>query len=364
MESDNAEAEDLLTITRDVALALAAAHDLRAGTRQLAALCLQMRCVDGVGVYLVDHEAAEVRLLAHAGLSEAFVARATHYGFDTPQAEIVLGGRPTYARYPEVLSASDAAKTAHELSGLGVVPIQHGARVVGCLNVGTRGAEGFPPPTRVAVETMAAQIGAAMARLVAEEQRALLRRELDHRVRNNLTLVQALAEQAFAQTDCIERYRTTFLGRIGAMARLHDTLAGGGWDHLEVGRMLARALSPVEGPQLTLEGPRVCLAPEAATPVGLVFHELGCNALVHGALSVREGRVHLRWSLTESELCIDWREGGGPPVPPEPEPGGGTEIARALVEHQLGGRLELAFDPAGLRARVQLPASLIEPCET
>ncbi len=299
--------------------------------------------------------------MSHGGASDPFVAAVARYPFGTQQTELILQGVPIYASYPDIVEDDDPVVAQEGFQGIAVVPVSKDRRVVGSLNLATCSAQVFPESTRVTVESIAAQVGGAMARLVAERQRGLLTRELDHRVRNNLAIVQSLASRIFDHTDTVEGFRTAFLGRIEAMANVHELLAESSWGGLGVRTAVARALAPILGDQVSLEGPDERLRPEPATSLGLVLHELGANAVQHGALSCRDGQVELTWHADGSELTMCWQECGGPAVDPPSHRRGGTTIIRAIVESKLGGELELDFDEGGVCCRMRLPEILELP---
>src|SRR5690606_3187408 len=121
--------------------------------------------------------------------------------------------------------------------------------------------------------------------------------------------------------------------------------------------------APTECP--AIDGPLVTLTPGAALTVHMTLHELATNAAKHGALSVPGGSVHVRWRLRDGDngrsLHIEWLERGGPPVSTPATAGFGTRVLNQLIEYELGGRCALAFEPAGLRCDIDIPATAV--CE-
>jgi two-component sensor histidine kinase len=131
----------------------------------------------------------------------------------------------------------------------------------------------------------------------SEERQMLLAREVDHRAKNALAVVQAIV--GLTRDRDPEAFRTAVIGRIAAMARAHNLLAREGWDRAEMAELVAAELAPhraESGPdRITLEGPNLALAAGAAQPLAMALHELATNAAKYGALSVPEGRLAVCW---------------------------------------------------------------------
>jgi PAS domain S-box-containing protein len=199
----------------------------------------------------------------------------------------------------------------------------------------------------------------------AEDARALLAREVDHRAKNVLAVVQA-ALRLTPKHDAAS-YARAVEGRVSALARAHTLLADAQWSGADL-RTLAKAelkaflptpgREPATAPSAGLAGPPVVLSPGATQPVSVVLHELATNAVKHGALSAEGGRVELGWSIDEAAglLRITWVERGGPPVPGPPERGGfGSRFIEATVTDQLGGAVRRSWEAAGLRCDIEVP---------
>jgi two-component sensor histidine kinase len=224
---------------------------------------------------------------------------------------------------------------------------------------------------------------AGFARLVGDEGgdeglRRLLLAELNHRVRNALAAVQAVAAGTARGAADAGGFWEAFAGRLRAMARAHDVVAGRGWtEGADLRALLEAELAPylhtaeAAGPRAELEGPPVRLGPAAALAFALALHELATNAARHGALSVASGRVRVRWALltapipgssSSPRLRLDWMEEGGPaPAPPPRRRGFGTRLFASALPAQLGGSISLHFEPSGLHAIVE--ATLTKPDE-
>jgi PAS domain S-box-containing protein len=202
------------------------------------------------------------------------------------------------------------------------------------------------------------------ARKRAEEQQALLLRELAHRVKNTLAVVQSIAAQTrrFAAPD---QFVDTLTGRLAALGVAHDLLTRSDWEGAALREVVRLTFAPYEGlsaeQRWTIEGPAIWLAPNEAVTLSLVFHELATNAAKFGALSNACGRIEVRWDLdretTPAQVAILWRESGGPTVSPPAAAGFGSKLLARAVSHELGGKTEVDFAAAGVACRLRLPIS-------
>ncbi|SDD90308.1 PAS domain S-box-containing protein [Belnapia rosea] len=201
-------------------------------------------------------------------------------------------------------------------------------------------------------------------RRAAEERQTLLTRELDHRAKNVLAVVQA-ALRLTPRTSA-EEYAEAVEGRVAALARAHALLAGARWSGAGLRELVAAEISVFLGASVTdrvvIEGPPVTLSPPAVQAVSMALHELATNATKHGALSRPGGCLHLSWSLTERPgwLLLRWTERGGPRLAGPPvRRGFGSRVLRATVQDQLGGQLEQAWLPEGLECTIAVPMARI-----
>jgi PAS domain S-box-containing protein len=190
----------------------------------------------------------------------------------------------------------------------------------------------------------------------AKAQRDLLTGELKHRVKNILAVVQGIAHQTLKAADSLEEARKAFDGRIGALARAHDALAGGEHDVAPV-RALAEELMAAHGMDLSrarVEGQDVLLPSRHALSFTLATHELFTNALKYGAFSRDRGMVALEWTVRDATLEVVWAESGGPHVEPPKKRGfGSILIERTLSD--VGGKVEKEYRSEGLICRMSIP---------
>jgi two-component sensor histidine kinase len=194
----------------------------------------------------------------------------------------------------------------------------------------------------------------------AEQQRELVLRELEHRVKNILATVQAVARQTFRGTELDEAARA-FNGRLTAMSKMHDLLVGESWQAALISDLVAAAVGPFETPQtprFTLTGPHFELDPKAAMALSMGLHELCTNATKYGALKAPAGRVEIRWNLSgppAEEFMLTWEEAGGPPVDPPARKGFGSSMIEQVMATQLGGTVKVAYRTDGLRCEIRAP---------
>jgi PAS domain S-box-containing protein len=189
----------------------------------------------------------------------------------------------------------------------------------------------------------------------AEQRQDMLAREVDHRARNALAVVQSIARLTRAAT--VDGYVTAVEGRIKALARAHALLSESRWHGADLGALVREELAPYHGAEadrVKISGRSVSLLPQVAQGLAIALHELATNAAKHGALSSPDGVVSVAWQAGPQALMLEWAESGGPPVKP-PAPSFGLKVIRASVEGQLGGRAVFDWSPRGLRCSLWVP---------
>jgi two-component sensor histidine kinase/DNA-binding response OmpR family regulator len=190
-------------------------------------------------------------------------------------------------------------------------------------------------------------------RKVAEDRHALLAREVDHRAKNALALVQSVLR--LTRADTIEQYREAVDGRIAALSHAHTLLSESRWQGAELRTLVTDELAPYRRDGITMEGAAILLRPATAQSLALVLHELATNSAKYGSLSVKEGTLAIRWSQTTNGLQLSWVECGGPKVESPKKQGFGAKVIRATVEGQLGGAVTFHWESAGLRCDFTIP---------
>jgi PAS domain S-box-containing protein len=195
-------------------------------------------------------------------------------------------------------------------------------------------------------------------RRATEKQMRLVMRELTHRSKNLLAVVQAMARKTASKSDDIEDFVERFSARLRALAAAHDLLVSQSWSGADIGELARAALAPtvdLGGGQVRMTGPALMVTPDTAQNLGLAFHELATNAAKYGALSVDTGRVEVDWERVNGQVHIRWRERGGPPVEPPDRRGFGRVLLERLVGTTLNGSVELDFRPGGLVGEIVFP---------
>ena len=193
-------------------------------------------------------------------------------------------------------------------------------------------------------------------RKMAEERQALLAREVDHRAKNALALVQAIVRMTKANS--IEAYVTAVEGRIKALSRVHTVLSQSRWEGADLAGLVAEELAPYrtsDQDQVQASGPGIVLLPAAAQTLALVLHELVTNAAKYGALSSQTGKVRLAWTSDGRSIEFNWTETGGPETSKPTTLGFGTRIVLASIERQLGGQVTFDWVPQGLKCTFSIP---------
>jgi PAS domain S-box-containing protein len=218
----------------------------------------------------------------------------------------------------------------------------------------------FPSPLRDA----SGQVVGAMNMLVditerkrAEERIALLAREMDHRSKNLLALVQATVH--LTQGDTPGALKTAIEGRLQALANAHALLAQSRWAGADLRSLVAEELSPYcqEGElRARINGPDLALEPETAQSIAIAMHELTTNAVKYGALSAPAGQVQVEWSCSaEGHVALHWEETGGPSVKPPARQGFGTRVIERMIRSQLKGEVHFDWRREGLVCEIAVP---------
>lgn len=194
---------------------------------------------------------------------------------------------------------------------------------------------------------------------VADERHILFARELNHRVKNALATVYAIAMQTLRYTDSLDMFRESFSSRLLALSRAHDLLVRCQWQETPLKIILAEALSSFGSGRLDVDGDEADFGPRATLTLAMTFHELVTNATRFGALSNAEGKIVIRWKVSRDEdgermVTLTWHESGGPAVDAPSATGFGSR----LINHNLmalGGSFDADFARGGLRCEMAFP---------
>lgn len=191
----------------------------------------------------------------------------------------------------------------------------------------------------------------------AERLQRVIGEEFDHRVRNIIAKISAMARATARETDSLPDFLSAFEPRVAAMGRAHDLLVRGGWEQLGLADLVASELAPWAGcKRISVAGENMPLSSRTAQALGLALHELATNAAKYGALSAPEGRLTIGWhrDADSGPLTLQWTERGITPVPSTRRGFGSTLIDRILPA-ETGGRVHRAITADGLDCRVVIP---------
>jgi PAS domain S-box-containing protein len=197
-----------------------------------------------------------------------------------------------------------------------------------------------------------------------EEHINFVMRELSHRAKNLLAVIQAIARQTGRQSTSITDFEQRFAARLQSLAHSHDILLKREWRGATLDELVTSQLEPFAdaGSRVTAKGPELLLPPRTVEQIGIAMHELATNAVKHGALSVPAGSVSVSWAIEADDagvqrLRIEWQERGGPTVTPPTKEGFGHAVLKRLVPTTLEGTATLHYPPGGIVWTVTVPAA-------
>ncbi|ODR98908.1 hypothetical protein AUC68_06975 [Methyloceanibacter methanicus] len=205
-------------------------------------------------------------------------------------------------------------------------------------------------------------------RQASEQQLRLLLRELTHRSKNLLAVIQAIARQTARQTATVDEFLDRFGARLHAIGLSHDLLVADDWHGASLRMLVEQQLeghmdgqTDGSAARVEIEGEDVVLKPEAVHNLGMALHELTANAEKYGSLSRPAGAVHVGWQVCEDEktLTLTWEERGGPEVQVPSRSGFGRAMIEDIVGKALSGKVALSFPVEGVRCEIVIPSSLI-----
>ena len=266
--------------------------------------------------------------------------------------------RETRFRIPEVMRE-------HGVRSMVNVPIVGAERPFGVLEVDAPVQRDFSDDDIAFLLSCANLLAAAVDRhrahnaleAVSREQKVLIQ-ELQHRVKNMLGLVQAIAQQTTADGNEARAFREGVVGRLQALARAESLVFEDHAQELDMRRLVERSVEPFRrGGTVAVEGESLFLPARSGRIMALVLHELATNATKHGALSGAGGEVRISWTVERAshgkQVSFRWSESGGPAVVPPQRSGFGTRLLTALAGYELDGEARLEHPPAGLDYRLE-----------
>ena len=199
-------------------------------------------------------------------------------------------------------------------------------------------------------------------RAASEQQLRLLLRELTHRSKNLLAVIQAIARQTARRTATVDEFLDNFGARLHAIGMSHDLLVADDWHGASLRMLVEQQLEAhIDGSdrRIAIEGEDVVLKPEAVHNLGLALHELAANAEKYGSLSDPNGTISVHWDVCEDEqaLTLIWEERGGPDVQEPSRSGFGRAMLESVVGKALAGEVALSFPIEGVRCEIVIPAA-------
>ncbi|MCU1500418.1 MAG: sensor histidine kinase [Acidimicrobiales bacterium] len=196
-------------------------------------------------------------------------------------------------------------------------------------------------------------------RVLGDRQQRLLLDELNHRVKNTLSTVQAIAAQTLRTNSDPASFQKHFEARLRALSETHNLLTATSWISADLHEIIRLEFRPFGPERYRLAGPTVALSPSRALALGLLFHELATNAAKYGALAGGSGKAEVVWCVRNlsdgTRLEIDWTEHDGPKVIPPIRRGFGSRLIERSLQGQLGGDATLDYAPDGVRCHLRLP---------
>ncbi len=213
------------------------------------------------------------------------------------------------------------------------------------------------------VETIVLSLTDITSMTRADEQKDVLIAELNHRVKNMLAVIIAIARQTVRRAPTANAFYEAFTARLHAMARTYELLSRESWSEVSLGTLVQQELNPYASdnpPRTSFGGPHIMLKPKMALSLGLIFHELATNAVKYGALSNATGTVAVTWRQEERgahKLCLilEWLERYGPPVDVPEKSGFGIGLVCNEAKYSLRGKATIRFEPLGLVVGLDIP---------
>lgn len=202
-------------------------------------------------------------------------------------------------------------------------------------------------------------------RVRGEQHLRLLVNELNHRVKNTLAMMQAVAVQTFKNAEDLPQAQASFSARILALARANDLLTEQNWEGASLAEVIHTSADAHagDGRRLEVSGPPARLSPKTAMSLSMAVHELATNAVKYGALSNDTGRIRVNWTVEpdrdgRERLRLEWREIGGPPVTPPKRRGFGSRLVVSGLSAEMGGSVTLNFDTTGVVCLIEAPLDI------
>ncbi|MEO5972357.1 MAG: HWE histidine kinase domain-containing protein, partial [Sphingomicrobium sp.] len=291
---------------------------------------------------------------AAGALVEATAAIAFERGVGLP-GQVLASGQPVWLSVLEN-ERNFLRKGLGFASGF-AFPVMSGGRCIAVLEFFSASPRQPEPALLQSARAIGAQVGRVHERRRAEELQALLLAELNHRAKNILAVVRAIAHLSFGSASDLATAQAIFDKRLDSIAKANEILHARSGQAALLGDIVTEALAGCAAPldRMTRAGPDLCVDSSIAITVSLAVHELCTNAFKYGALSVAGGTVAMRWSEAaddDTRFDFEWVERGGPPAEKPSRSGFGMRILQRAMELETGGKAEVHYEPAGFRYRI------------
>jgi two-component sensor histidine kinase len=328
----------------------------------LEAIVDALRC-ERASILLLDR-ARSMRFTAWRGLSDGYRSAVEGH---SPWKPADTDPQPIWVEDIDRTDEPESLKAvvrAENIRGLAFIPLVANGALIGKFMAYYPEAHSFTPEERELAVTIARQLGFGIEQRRAEEQRAFLINELNHRVKNTLATVQSITAQTLRSTERSADARKLLDTRLMALAAAHDLLTRESWIGADLQEVVERGLGPFagDGSRVELGGPPIRLSPRQALAISMALHELATNAVKYGSLSSTEGRIRVDWGEAgqagTADFWLKWEESGGPPVTPPARKGFGSRLIERTLEHDLAGAARLEYRPTGVVAWIHSQAGL------
>jgi PAS domain S-box-containing protein len=313
---------------------------------------------DRAAILMFDHIGV-MKFVAWRGLSDAYRRAVEGHSPWTREAKDLQPISIANIDDADIDASLKAAVKAEGIAALAFIPLVGKGELVGKFMAYYPAPHVFSPTDIELALTIARQLGFSVERMRAEEAKQLLLKESQHRIKNTLATVQAIAGQTLRRTEPGELQ--AFMARLQALAEAQDLLTTESWHQAPLREVVGRALKPFDPTRhdrIIADGPNVAVPAKSSLMLTMCLHELATNAAKYGALSNGTGEVRIGWELLgngankDRKLKLSWRETGGPPVAAPPRKGFGS----LLIEQGFAGHGETCVDfrPDGLRWSLEL----------
>lgn len=290
-------------------------------------------------------------------LADSFEVPVVDYDdIEAGAASVAIGGM-VLTPFVEDLRAGRAIMKRDGMAPFVVMPVVERGTLVALLHVSSAAPRDWSAEEVQFLRDVAHRLRAAVERLRAAERQEILNGELSHRVKNTLSVVQAIAMQTLSSQ--IDRGSMEAFGnRLKALAAAHDVLLTRSWAAAEIADVVQATLASFPADRVRVNGPELPIGARTAMSLSLLIHELATNAVKHGALSVPAGHVVIDWAINEGQLEMRWVERGGPPAIAPTRRGFGSRIINMGLTGS--GDVKLHYASDGLTVEMTAPVRQVQ----